>query len=121
MTSLSSLNLRIIPAREQTTTSFVAITGGTDFPPLSVISWDYPEGIGPVSSVDIVPHYAQLVWTVNVDGTTSGVSGTTQVFANSGNPNGIVLASSPAICLDTSTTGTIWWKTDGITSASGWH
>lgn len=65
MTALSSLNIKMIPAREQTMTSFVPITGGTDFPPLSVISWDYPEGIGPVSSVDIVPHYAQLVFVVN--------------------------------------------------------
>lgn len=51
-----------------------------------------------------------------------GGGGNQQVFANLGDPNGIVAVShtDPAICLDFQNM-VEWWKTDGIASDTGWY
>ncbi len=70
MVALSALNINSWPPIGlQYLTSFVAITG-TDFPALSVVTWDYSPLDGnppgqPISAVQIMPRYAQLVYVVN--------------------------------------------------------
>jgi hypothetical protein len=46
------------PIGLQLTTSFIAIDS-TDFPALSVLSWDYDHN-PPLSSVQIIPRYARI-------------------------------------------------------------
>ena len=64
MVSLSALNLQAAPpVGLHYLTSFVAITG-TDFPAISMVQWDY-DANPPLSSVQIFPRFAQLVYVVN--------------------------------------------------------
>jgi hypothetical protein len=64
MVPLSALNLNAAcPVGLQFLTSFVAIQG-TDFPALSMTNWDY-DANPPLSSVQIFPRYAQLIYVVN--------------------------------------------------------
>lgn len=46
--------------------------------------------------------------------------GLPQVYQSDGDPNGVITAQSPAICLDRANKVT-WWKTDGKTSNKGWR
>jgi hypothetical protein len=89
-----------------------------------------PEGI---VSADLGWLYSDIIagslyLKTGVDGTAvgwvliggGGMAPGQQIFANNGDPNGVVTAGPlPSICLDTSD-GSIWWKTDGINSNTGW-
>lgn len=45
---------------------FVEIQNDANFPPVSVIRWEYPDaGINPVSSLNVFPKYAVLTYNVN--------------------------------------------------------
>lgn len=55
----------------------------------------------------------------NAGGGTATVNIPQQVFTNAGDPNGVVTATGPAICLDT-TNSIIWWKTTSGTSNNEW-
>lgn len=48
------------------------------------------------------------------------LTGRQQVYQSNGDPNGVVTAQAPAICFD-EVNKTVWWKTDGKYSNTGWH
>ena len=70
MITLLEIDLSQIPCGELNRSSFVAITG-TDFPALSVVTWDY-NVTPPLSSVVILPRYARLVYSTNSSSVSSG-------------------------------------------------
>lgn len=47
-------------------------------------------------------------------------AGTISIYQYAGDPNGVVTAAPPALCLDT-LNHIQWWKTDGVTSNTGWY
>jgi hypothetical protein len=59
------------------------------------------------------------VTVTDAGGGTAAVTIPQRVFANAGNPNGVVSATGPALCMD-STNGVLYWKTTAGTSNNEW-
>jgi hypothetical protein len=69
----------------------------------------------PATTLDFIGDVA----VTDAGGGTAAVTIPQRVFANAGNPNGVVTATGPALCMD-SANGVLYWKTTAGTSNNEW-
>lgn len=77
------------------------------------------DGVAVMSAATVLNFIGDNVTVTDAGGGQADITPLRNVFSNAGDPNGIVSATGPALCMDT-TNNIIWWKTTSGTSNAQW-